>query len=150
MTYDTERGRHRPGYLTIKEAAVRYEVSRAKLHRLVRAGRVETEKDPRDERATLLRLEDLEEIFRFPLDEPGTTGAKTTTGAPMDADRYSRGRLTAEGRARIDAVRARVARGGRVVEDSVEIIREARTDRSRSLYGGTFGLDDSNQSRPQA
>ena len=148
MTYYTERARHRPGYLTIKEAAVRYEVSRAKLHRLVRSGRVETEKDPRDERATLLRVEDLEEIFRFPLDEPGTTGAKTSTGATMYADRNRRGTLTAEGRARIDAVRARVERGGGVVGDSVDIIREARTERLTALNEGTFGPGDASLSEP--
>ena len=60
------RYKTRPGFLTIKEAAVRYQVSRAKLHRLVRAGRVHSEKDPRDERATLLRTEEPGGVFRVP------------------------------------------------------------------------------------
>ena len=35
----------RPGYLMIKEAAARYDVSRAKLHRLIGLGRLHTVKD---------------------------------------------------------------------------------------------------------
>ena len=91
--------------MTIKEAAATYQVSRAKLHRLIRLGRLPTEKDPRDERATLLSAVDLETLFRFPGEEA------------MNVDNGDRaGLLTSELRARIDALRVRLSAG----EDSVD------------------------------
>ena len=120
----------RPGYMMIKEAAARYEVSRAKLHRLVRLGRLRTSKDRRDERITLLRTDDLEELFRFPLGEDedmeyGTEDTNSTRGA---------GRLTAEACASMDALRMRIAGGRKLAKDSVDIIREERERRSQQLY----------------
>ena len=40
-----------------------------KLHRLVSLGCLHSSKDPRDERVTLLRLEELESFFMFPMEE---------------------------------------------------------------------------------
>jgi hypothetical protein len=117
----------RPGYMMIKEAAVRYGGSRAKLHRLVQVGRLRTAKDPRDERITLLETEDVEALFRFPGEEVAEMryGTGSTGGAAA-------GRLTAELAARMDAVRTRVARGRRFT-DSVNIIREEREKRTRQI-----------------
>ena len=56
----------RQDYMNIKEASARYEVSRAKLHRLIQKGRLHTMKDPRDERLTLLEADELETLFSFP------------------------------------------------------------------------------------
>jgi hypothetical protein len=90
--------RKRPGYLMIKEAAARYDVSRAKLHRLIGLGRLRTVKDPRDERVTLLRTEELEKLFRFGREEetPMEYGTATTH------EEHVPGRLTAELRAKMD------------------------------------------------
>ena len=125
----------RSGYLSIREAAVRYEVSRAKLHRLVQLGRLQASKDPRDERVTLLRTEDLESLFQFPLykgeDMKYQAGAHKTTEVA--------GRLTAELRQRIDGVRGRIAPGGGFAPDSVEIIRQERGNRSRQISDAVFG-----------
>ena len=126
----------RPGYLYIKEAAVQYDVSRSKLYRLIQAGRVRTAADPRDRRATLLRVEDLEEYFRFAPDEAEETMGYTTE------DRYTTeagGTLTAAWRARIDKLRARTAIGGRLGCGSVDIIREAREARDDQLDGSISG-----------
>ena len=123
----------RKGYLSIKEAAVQYEVSRAKLHRLVSLGRLHSSKDPRDERVTLLRLEELESLFMFPMEE----------GPDMDyeAQKTETGRLTAELLAEINAFRVRVSRG-RKLSDSTEIIREGREQRSRQVFEAAFGRSD--------
>ena len=127
----------RPGYMTIKEAAVRYEVSRSKLHRLATTGRVQTEKDPRDERATLIRIEDLEALFQFPTEEAMNAEAATPVyDASGEGGEYIVGRLTAEWRNHIDALRTRVMAGRRFAEDSVDIIREGREARSADLEGG--------------
>lgn len=125
----------RPGYLTIKEAAVQYQVSRAKLHRLIRSGRVQSVKDPRDERATLLKTEDLQSLFRFPLKATMDTEINASRSYPMRSDDHSTGRLTTEWRARIDALRTRVSAGKSRAEDSVDIIREGRGRRISELWG---------------
>ena len=127
----------RKGYLSIKEAAVQYEVSRAKLHRLIGLGRLRSSKDPRDERVTLLRLEELESLFKFPKEEESDMGYETKEA---DAGQAA-GRLTAELLAEIDAFRARVSRG-RKLSDSTEIIREGREQRSRQVYEAAFGRSD--------
>lgn len=111
--------------MTIKEAAATYQVSRAKLHRLIRLGRLPTEKDPRDERATLLKAVDLESLFRFSGEEA------------VEDIRARTGLLTAELRARIDALRVRLAAG----EDSVDIIRAARERRSADVYDASAGRE---------
>jgi len=116
----------RPGFLTIKEAAVRYQVSRTKLHRLVSAGRVHSEKDPRDERATLLRTEDLEGFFGFPREGAGAMLYDTVA----DGRDIVAGRLTAQACARMDAVRARVAARHAVWGDSEDTIRAEREKRA--------------------
>jgi hypothetical protein len=139
----------RPGFLTIKEAAVRYQVSRAKLHRLVRAGRVHSEKDPRDERATLLRTEDLEGFFGFPRE--GAEAMRYETVA--DGEDIVAGRLTAEACARMDAVRTRIAAKYAVWGDSVETIRAERDKRTAQIteaISGSLGgpaEDQANDSR---
>ena len=123
----------RPGYMMIKEAAAQYRVSRAKIHRLIQVGRLPTTKDPRDERVTLLKTEDLEALFRFPeeeVEEMGSEAART--------EEIAGGRLTAELAARMDAVRKSVARG-RKFSDSVEIIREEREKRARQVDEAVLG-----------
>ena len=119
----------RPGYLNIREAATKYEVSRGKLHRLIRLGQLKSVKDSRDARATLVRIEDLEDVFSFPA--KGSEAA----GEAMYDTRDSTGTITEEMRERMDAIRARIAakRGG-VMEDSTEIIRREREKRGQHLY----------------
>ena len=121
----------------IKEAAVRYSVSRGKLHRLVQLGRLRTTKDPLDERVTLLRTEDVEALFKFPQQEADDMVYRT--GAGDNAESY--GKVTAELAARMDAVRIRVAKGGRLSGDSVDIIREERDRRAREIDGAGVGDD---------
>ena len=120
--------------MNIKEAATRYEVSRAKLHRMIRTGRLEAVDDPRDERATLLRADELEALFRFPVEADVTSehGARAT------------GVVTAEARARLDAIRARIAPSGRRAEDSVDMVREGRERRSAEVYRASTSADEGN------
>ena len=120
-------------YLNIKEASVLYEVSRAKLHRLIRSGRLHTETDPRDERATLLSAEELETLFQVRREDDMDTSTYVTSGGL--GMNYGAGRLTADARARVDALRMRVSGGRRVAGDSVDILREAREHRSAQLNG---------------
>ena len=94
----------RPGFTYIREAAVRYSVSRGKLHRLIQQGRLETHKGPTDERITLLRTGDLDEMFRFPGEEGGQMMYET------DAKKNPPGYLTPELCARMDAVRTRISK----------------------------------------
>ena len=124
--------------MMIREAAARYEVSRAKLHRLISLGRLSTEKDPRDERATLVNIDDLEALFRFPVQRPVETEVRTY--AEMDKESGTgAGLLTADMRARVDELRSRIS-GGRVfADDSADIIREEREKRSRELDEAAFG-----------
>ena len=99
-----------------------------------------TVKDPRDERATLVRIEDLEVLFHFPLEE--TEGprsiAQERAGQVIATVPSEDGRLTPEWRSRIEALRIRISSGDRVA-DSIEIIREEREERSRAVYGAVFG-----------
>ena len=121
----------RPGYLIIKEAAVRYGVSRTKLHRLVRQGRLRTAKDPRDERVTLLNTDDIESELGFSGEEGDDMAYTYTTGGA--------GRLTPDVMADMEALREEVAARGSPPLDSVEIIREERERRSRQVYDAVFG-----------
>ena len=121
----------RPGYMIIKEAAVRYGVSRTKLHRLVKQGRLRTSKDPRDERVTLLSTEDVESALGF-------SGEEGNDMAYIDSTENA-GRLTPELLARMEALRERITARGEFSQDSVEIIREEREKRSRQVYDAVFG-----------
>ena len=127
--------RRRPGYLSVKEAAVCYEVSRAKIHRLIQLGRLGTAKDPRDERVTLLRSDELESLFGFPHEEAREMRYETET----EGGEIIAGRLTEETCARMDAVRMRIAARYAVQGDSVEIIRQGRERRTRQIMEAISG-----------
>ena len=118
MMYQQEDKKH----LNIREASVRYNVSRAKLHSLINLGHLHTEPDPRDGRARLISSEKLEELFGL------------TEGDTMYKSAYTTGRLTSSTRGRLDALRRRVAMTDKKATDSVEIIRELRAERSGSPY----------------
>jgi len=60
-----------------------------------------------------------------------TSTYATSGGLGMN---YVAGRLTTDARARIDALRMRVSGGRRVTGDSIDILREAREERSSQLY----------------
>ena len=127
----------RPGYMMIKEAAVHYGVSRAKLHRLIQLGRLQTTKDPRDERATLLRTEDVEAIFRFPAGEIEEMVYKTEVANWEEPT----GRITKDWCDRVDALRMRISRGQRLPQNITEIIRAEREKRGGEIYQAVFGAD---------
>jgi len=118
MTHD---GRPRK-YLNIKEASAQYDVSRAKIHRMIKSGRLGAVKDPRDERSALLSVQELDDLFHHPVKEGNDMDYRTHT------EDHERGGATAARRARIDAVRRRIG-AGRVFEDSVAIVREQRLGR---------------------
>lgn len=118
----------RHGYLIIKEAAVRYNTSRGKLHRLVKQGKVRTAKDPLDERATLLRTDDLDKVFEFP-----QKGAEEMTYNTRQPTSIVATGLTRELADQMDALRMRINGGKRSPVDSTDIIREERDKRSRHL-----------------
>lgn len=93
-------------YLNIKEVSAHYEVSRAKLHRLIRSGRLRTEADPRDERATLLSARKLDALFKIRREDGMDTDIYAASeGSGMS---YGAGRLTASARARRRIAHARV------------------------------------------
>ncbi len=50
-------------WIPLSEAARRVGVSQAKLSRMVKLGKVETKKNPRDERQTLVNLVQLNRLF---------------------------------------------------------------------------------------
>ena len=123
--------RHR-GFLSIKEAAVQYAVSRAKVHRLIRAGELRARKDPRDRRVTLLLQDELDRLFDI---------ADDTTRDDMDYETIeTTGRLTSEMRARVDALRGRMAaRVGSHAADSTAIVRAERERRTTELGDAVVG-----------
>jgi excisionase family DNA binding protein len=127
-----EYDRGHKGFLSIKEAAVQYDVSRAKVHRLIRAGQLRARKDPRDRRVTLLLQDELDRLFDIPED---------TTRDDMNYETTeTTGRLTSETRARVDALRGRMAaRGTARAFDSTAIIRAERERRSVELGGAVVG-----------
>ena len=118
------------GYLNIRDAALKYEVSRSKLHRLLRSGQLHAQADPRDGRATLLSSAELETLFSIPRETDVNTDADTA--ATVNGATGS-GYLTPEARARIDALRLRATGGTRLSVDSADIVREAR---AREISGG--------------
>lgn len=113
-------------YLNIKEAAAQYEVSRAKLHRMIRDGRLAAIKDSHDERATLVKIDDLDEMFRLPAEGTMYREISSVVNASV-------GVLTAERAARMDELRDRIARRVGLVEDSVEVLRREREHRGAEL-----------------
>ena len=113
------------GYMMIKEAVAEYGVSRAKIHRLIRRGRLTAMEDPRDERVKLLRKKDLEALFQLGAEERSQVGYETGQAT---------GRVTPEASARMDAVRERIVASGVRLPDSTGIIREERDRRSRYLH----------------
>lgn len=107
-------------YLSIKEAAVAYRVSRTKIHRLVKSGVVRSAGDPRDDRITLVSVDDLDSRFH------GETVMDMNNAATLA------GVATADKLNRMNAIRAGGAAAG-VGSDSTEILREARAGRSSEL-----------------
>ena len=112
-------------YLSIKEASVAYEVSRTKIHRLVKSGAVRSANDPRDDRITLVSIDDLDSRFRG------------DTVMDMNSVAYT-GVATAEKLNRMNAIRAGGAAAG-VGSDSTEILRVEREARSRELGARSIG-----------
>ena len=113
-------------YLSIKEAAVAYRVSRTKIHRLVKSGAVRSAGDPRDDRVTLVNVDDLDSRFH------GET--------VMDMNRAATliGVATADKLSRMNAIRAGGAAAG-AGSDSTELLREARAGRSSELDARSAG-----------
>ena len=101
-------------YLKIGEAAVRYHVSRVKLWRLIQSGKLGAIKDPKDERAKLVREEDVARILTV-------------------EDDAAVGKLTAERMARMDEFVERVFGARTIAGDSTELIREEREKRSQQV-----------------
>ena len=116
-------------YLSIKEAAVAYRVSRTKIHRLVKSGDVRSSSDPRDDRITLVNVDDLDSRFH------GETVMDMNSAATLV------GVATADKLSRMNAIRAGGASAG-VGSDTTELLREERETRSRELdvrSTGTLG-----------
>ena len=112
-------------YLSIKEASVAYEVSRTKIHRLVKSGAVRSSRDPRDDRITLVRVDDLDSRFRG------------DTVMDMNSAAYT-GVATADRLNRMNAIRASGSVAG---SDSTDILRAQRETRSRELDMRSAGSD---------
>lgn len=117
-------------YLSIKEAAVAYRVSRTKIHRLVKSGAVRSTGDPRDDRITLVSVDDLDSRFH------GETVMDINSAATLV------GVATVDKLSRMNAIRAGGATAG-VGSDSTEILREARAGRSSVLDARSAGMADS-------
>lgn len=117
-------------YLSIKEAAVAYRVSRTKIHRLVKSGAVRSAGDPRDDRITLVNVDDLDSRFHG---EPvmDMNSAATLIGV-----------ATVDKLNRMNAIRAGGAAAG-TGSDSTEILREARAGRSSELDARSTGMANS-------
>ena len=123
------------GYLNIRDAALKYEVSRSKLHRLVRSGQLHGLADPRDGRATLLSSAELESLFSIPRETDLNADAETLVTAKGAT---GSGYLTPEARARIDALRLRATEGMRLSTDSADIVREAQEISGGRMKGGVL------------
>lgn len=117
-------------YLSIKEAAVAYKVSRTKIHRLVKSGAVRSAGDPRDDRKTLVNVDDLDSRFH------GETVMDMNSAATLV------GVATADKLNRMNAIRAGGAAAG-AGSDSTEILRAERESRSRELDRRSAGMVDS-------
>ncbi len=113
-------------YLSIKEASVAYEVSRTKIHRLVKSGAVRSSRDPRDDRITLVSVDDLDSRFH------GETVMDMNNAATLA------GVATTDKLNRMNAIRAGGPWAG-VGSDSTEILRAEREARSRELDARSVG-----------
>ncbi len=117
-------------YLSIKEASAAYRVSRTKIHRLVKSGAVRSSRDPRDDRITLVSVDDLDSRFHG--------------GIVMDMNSAATlaGIATTEKLNRMDVIRA----GGVTAvtaSDSTELLREARAARSIDLGARSTNMANS-------
>ena len=121
-------------YLSIKEASVAYRVSRTKIHRLVKSGAVRSAGDPRDDRITLVSVDDLESRFL------GETVMDINNAATLA------GIATADRLNRMNAIRASVATAG-VGSDSTDLLREARAARSGELDARSVSTASSGDGR---
>ena len=117
-------------YLSIKEAAVAYKVSRTKIHRLVKSGAVGSSSDPRDDRITLVSVDDLDSRFH------GETVMDMNSAATLV------GVATADKLDRMNAIRAGGAAAG-TGSDSTEILREARAGRRSELNARSADMANS-------
>jgi hypothetical protein len=120
-------------YLNIRDAALKYEVSRSKLHRLVRSGQLCVQTDPRDGRASLLNSAELEAFF--------STSEGADSNESAGTFQANNGYLTAEARARIDALRIRATGGQRLSENSADFIQVARDSRSQIASDGSGNIE---------
>lgn len=116
-------------YLSIKEAAVEYKVSRTKIHRLVKSGAVGSSSDPRDDRITLVSVDDLNSRFHGETVMDMNSAATIVGVATMD-------KLN-----RMNAIRTGGTTG--VGSDSTEILRESRASRSSELDARSTGMTNS-------
>ena len=117
-------------YLSIKEAAVAYRVSRTKIHRLVKSGAVRSSSDPRDDRITLVNVDDLDGRF------------SGETAMDMNVAGTLAGVATADRLNRMNAIRAGGATAG-LASDSTEILRAERAARSGALDARSMGAVNS-------
>ena len=117
-------------YLSIKEAAVAYRVSRTKIHRLVKSGAVRSAGDPRDDRITLVNVDDLDSRFH------GETVMDMNSASTLI------GVATVDKLSRMNAIRADGAAAG-TGGDSTEILRKARAGRSSELDARSTGMANS-------
>ena len=121
-------------YLSIKEASVAYRVSRTKIHRLVKSGAVRSAGDPRDDRITLVSVDDLDSRFL------GETVMDINNAATIA------GIATADRLNRMNAIRASGATAG-VGSDSTDLLREARAARSGELDARSVSTASSGDGR---
>ena len=121
-------------YLSIKEASVAYRVSRTKIHRLVKSGAVRSAGDPRDDRKTLVSVDDLDSRFL------GETVMDINNAATLA------GIATADKLNGMNAIRASVATAG-VGSDSTDLLREARAARSGELDARSVSTASSGDGR---
>ena len=117
-------------YLSIKEAAVAYRVSRTKIHRLVKSGAVRSAGDPRDDRITLVNVDDLDSRFH------GETVMDMNSAATLA------GVATVDKLSRMNAIRAGGVAAG-IGSDSTEILRAERESRSSELDARSAGTANS-------
>ena len=125
-------------YLNIRDAALKYEVSRSKLHRLVRSGQLRVQTDPRDGRASLLNSAELEAFFST---SEGADSNQRADALEATKHQTNNGYLTAEARSRIDALRIRATGGQRLSENSADFIQVARDSRSQIASDGSGNIE---------
>ena len=121
-------------YLSIKEASVAYRVSRTKIHRLVKSGAVRSAGDPRDDRKTLVSVDDLDSRFL------GETIMDINNAATLA------GIATADRLNRMNAIRASVTTAS-VGSDSTDLLREARAARRGELDARSVSTASSGDGR---